>query len=78
MYGYILILGPLVIGLPIAAWLGRRFERRRRDENAWDETGPKHPTEPPATFGRPLSRSAALDEYLARVLRRGRRHGRQF
>jgi hypothetical protein len=74
----IAILAPFVIGLPTVAWLAGRFARRRRREGAWDEQGPKHPTEPPEGFGKAFKRSEALDRYLAAVLRRGRRHGRQF
>jgi hypothetical protein len=75
---FIAILIPFVILLPTVAWLAGRFARRRRREGAWDEHGPKQPSEPPAGFGHPLRSSDALDRYLAAVLRRGRRHGRQF
>ena len=74
----IAILAPFVIGLPTVAWLARRFARRRRGEGAWDDQGPLHPTDPPAQFGKAFKRSEALDRYLAAVLRRGRRHGKQF
>jgi hypothetical protein len=65
------ILTPFVILLPILAWFGRRFERRRRQEGAWDEHGPKHPTNPPSNFlhpGWPTSR--ALDEWMNAALQR--------
>ena len=65
------ILAPFVILLPILAWLGRRFERRRRKEGAWDATGPKHPTKPPVNFLHPAwPTSPALDEWMNAVLER--------
>jgi hypothetical protein len=54
-YGLIGFLIPFVIGMPLLAWLGRRFARRRQREGAWDEHGPKHPTDPPIAFLKPLS-----------------------
>jgi hypothetical protein len=45
-----MILIPAGIFLPIIAWGGRRFARRRRQQGGWNEQGPRHPTEPPLGF----------------------------
>lgn len=59
-YGLIALLILFGIGLPLLAWLGRRFARRRQSEGAWDAHGPKHPTDPPIAFLKPLSSIADL------------------
>jgi hypothetical protein len=40
----VLLAGLSGIGLPIIAWLARRFERRRMREGQWNDDGPLRPT----------------------------------
>jgi hypothetical protein len=57
LFGFVMVLIPFAILLPIIGWSARRFARHRRQDGAWDERGPKHPTEPPFDFLKPKSGS---------------------
>ena len=74
-YGVVAILGPFVVLLPLLAWAGGRFAKRRRAEGAWDARGPKAPTDPPPDFLRPRARRFPLE---MGSLRWAENHGRRF